>query len=192
MFAPVRTVAPAALVTTDEAKTHLRVDDSDQDALIDSLVAAATAHLDGWSGILGRALVTQSWRQDFGCFHDCMRLPLAPVISITSITYYDANNAQQTLGAGVYSLFTDVQGPYVARLQSQTWPNLYDRADPISITFVAGYGAPSDVPAPLKAAVLLLVGHWYENREAVSVGNPVAEMPLAVDRLISPYRRIGI
>ena len=61
MLPPVRTVVPSVddpLLTTAEAKAHCRVDTSDDDTLIASLVKAATAHLDGWSGILGRCLVS--------------------------------------------------------------------------------------------------------------------------------------
>lgn len=36
----------------------------------------------------------------------------------------------------------------------------------------------------VKQAVLLLVGHWYANREAVVIGGAPAEVPLAVNRLL--------
>lgn len=36
----------------------------------------------------------------------------------------------------------------------------------------------------IEQAVLLLVGHWYANREAVVVGSITSAMPLAVERLL--------
>lgn len=36
----------------------------------------------------------------------------------------------------------------------------------------------------VEQAVLLLVGHWYANREAVAVGTIATAMPLAVERLL--------
>lgn len=36
----------------------------------------------------------------------------------------------------------------------------------------------------VQQAILLLVGHWYANREAVVVGGAPAVVPLAVDRLL--------
>jgi uncharacterized phiE125 gp8 family phage protein len=193
MLAPVRTVAPETdPVTWPEADVHLRLDgDTTEQAFVESLIAAAAAHLDGWSGVLGRALVTQSWRQDFAGF-GCLRLPLAPVSSITSVTYYDGDNAQQTLATSVYQLLTDARGPLVDLKPDQDWPATYTRPEAVSVTYVAGYGAAADVPAAIRAAILLLVGHWYENREASVVGVSVAELPLAVDRLLNPYRRIGL
>src|SRR5690606_12599307 len=102
MLAPVRTVAPATMpVSLAEAKAHLRVDHDDQDDLITAQIKAATAYLDGWSGILGRALVTQTWRQDFAGFGDRLPLPLVPVTAIDSVSYFDGDNVHQTLDAGV-------------------------------------------------------------------------------------------
>lgn len=192
MLAPVRTAAPATNpVTLASAKAHLRVDHFDDDTSIELLISAATAHLDGYTGILGRALVTQTWRQDFPAFTDLLRLPLRPVASITSVTYYDADNTQQTLAGSVYGLFADALGAYVALKPDQTFPSTYARRDAVSVTYVAGV-ADSAVPAAIKHAILLLVGHWYANREAVNVGNITTELPLAVDALLRPYRAVGI
>lgn len=195
MLAPVLVTPPSETpVSLAEAKAHCRVDHDDDDTLIESLIAAASGHLDGWSGILGRALVTQTWRRDFGSFADKLRLPLAPAASIGSITYYDGDNAQQTLSTDVYRLFTDARGPYVALKPDQSWPGTYGRDDAVSVTFAAGYGAAAAVPAPLKSAILLLVGAWYENREQTVIGVSVSELPqsVAVNALIAPYRRISL
>ena len=190
MLAPVRTVAPASEpVELEEAKLHCRVDHDEDDTLIASLISAATAHLDGWTGILGRCLITQTWRQDFGCFAGKLRLRLHPVAAITGVTYYDADNAQQTLATSVYELLTDEAGDYVALKADQDWPGTYSRAAAVSVTFVAGEAT---VPAAIKAAALLLIGHWYANREAVNVGNVTSELPMAVDALLRPYRRVGV
>jgi uncharacterized phiE125 gp8 family phage protein len=190
MLAPVRTVAPAALpVSLVDAKAHLRVIGAAEDVTIEGLIATATEHLDGWSGILGRALVTQSWRQDFGSFDGKMRLALKPAASVTSITYFDGSNVQQTLPGSVYQLFTDARGPYVALQPDQSWPGAHGRDDAVSVTYVAGSPA-SEVPAPIRHAILLMVGHFYENREAIVVGTISGDLPLGVDRLLAPYRRV--
>jgi len=191
MLSPVRTSAPATNpVSLTEAKAQCRVDHSDDDTLIGLLISTATAHLDGYAGVLGRALVSQTWRQDLEAFSDPVRLALGPVASISSVTYYDADNAIQTLAGTVYGLFADEFGAYVALKPDQTFPSVYSRRDAISVTYVAGV-ADSDVPAPIKHAILLMVGHWYANREAVSEGQ-MHELPMAVEALIRPYRRVGV
>lgn len=187
MFTPVRTVAPAATpVSLAEAKAHLRVDHGDEDALITSLIAAATDHLDGWSGVLGRALVTQTWRQDFPSWADALRLPLAPVQSAV-VAYDDENGDEQTLSSG-WSLLTDARGSYIARNAGVEWPRLGNAPASVRVTFVAGYGAAAAVPAPIKSAILLIVGGLYQNREDKVRG--VAENQ-AVSALLTPYRRVS-
>lgn len=193
MLAPVRTVAPAVpLLTLDDAKAHLRVDHADEDALISGLIDAAAAHLDGYNGILGRALITQTWAAEFPTFVNRMDIPLGPVQSAT-IQYYDSLNAQQTLATSVYAVLSDGLGPYVTLKYNQQWPQTYTRDDAVKITFVAGYGATApDVPAAIRSAMLLLISHWYDNRSALSVGESVSEMPFSVTALLAPFRRVGV
>jgi len=185
MLAPVRTVAPANMpVSLAEAKAHLRVDHDDQDELITAQIKAATAHFDGYTGILGRALVTQTWRQDFCRFADRLPLPVSPVTAIVSVGYYDADNMQQTLDAGVYDLFADARGAYVSLQPGQVWPTTFNRAHAVSITFTAGFGAATDVPEPIRQAILLIVQRLFDGADT--------EIDVAIDRvvhaLIAPYR----
>ncbi|KQS64518.1 hypothetical protein ASG39_11220 [Rhizobium sp. Leaf371] len=44
------------------------------------------------------------------------------------------------------------------------------------------------VPADLRQAVLMLTGHFYENREATLVGVSADEVPFGVWDLINPHR----
>lgn len=189
---PVRTVAPTEPpVSLAEAKAHLRVDFEDDDGLIAALVDAATEHLDGYTGILGRALVTQTWRQDFCDWpaDRVLRLKLAPVASVTSVKYFDASNAEITVAAsGNYALLEDASGAYIKFTSGFSAPALYDeRDDRIRVTFVAGYGDPAEVPAAIRAALLLIVGDLYKNRDAGAVA-PNA----AVSALLQPYRRVWL
>lgn len=189
---PVRTVAPeVAPVSLAEAKTHLRVDFTDDDTLIGALIDAATAHVDGYTGILARALVTQTWQQDFCDWPGdrVLRLPLAPVASVSSVKYFDSANTEITVAeTGNYALLEDARGPYIKFTSDFAAPALFDeRDDRIGVTFVAGYGDPSDVPAAIRAAVLLIVGDLYKNRDAGEVA-PNA----AATALLTPYRRVWL
>jgi uncharacterized phiE125 gp8 family phage protein len=198
MLKPVRTVAPTIEpISVAEARRHLRVDDTDQDELIAGLIAAAAAYLDGHSGILGRSLVNQTWAQKYPQFPSgaVLGLALAPVQSITSVTYYDAANAAQILSSDVYTLLEDVLGPFVTLQADQSWPSTYCREDAVTVTFVAGYGATAtSVPAPIRQAMLLMIGAWFENREQTVIGVGVQELPqsVAINALLTPYRRIYV
>lgn len=178
-------------VSLAEAKAHLRVDFTDDDTLISALVDAATAHIDGHTGILARALVTQTWQQDFCDWPGdrVLRLPLAPVAAVESVKYFDAANVETTVAeSGNYALLEDARGPYIKFTSDFAAPALYDeRDDRIRVTFVAGYGKPSDVPAAIRAAVLLIVGDLYKNRDAGETA-PNA----AATALLTPYRRVWL
>lgn len=189
MLKPVRTVAPAVTpVSVAEARDHCRVDTNDEDVLISALVDAAVSHLDGHSGVLGRAMVTQTWRQDYPRFVNRMRLPLGDLITVSSVTYYDADNAVQTLSTDIYTAFSDSVGPYLDLKPDQSWPSTYTREDAVRVTWTAGYGpAATDVPAAIRQAMLLMIGHWFENREASVVGVSVTDLPMAVNALLAPY-----
>lgn len=195
---PVRTVAPTAqIVTREEAKRHCRVEllEPDDDPVIDGLILAATSWLDGYYGVMGRALINQTWRLNLDCWPACkIRLPLSPVSTITSIKYRDSDNNEQTLLAANYSsVMEDVESPYILWAADASLPSLYERPDAIEVLFVAGYGgAASDVPVAIKHAALMLIAHLFENRETVIVGTNAQALPFAVDVLIAPFRRVGV
>lgn len=193
MLRPVQIAAPAeAPVSLAEAKAHLNVDHDGDDTLITSLVGAGVAHLDGHAGVLGRCLVNQQWRQDYRDWHWFHRLPF-PDVSAVTVKYQDADNQEQTVSSALYEVIEDARGALVSFRDVFTKPGLYDdMIAPVSITLTAGFGDADDVPAALKQAILLLAGHWYENREAVNIGNITTELPMAVNALIAPYRRVNV
>ena len=185
-----RTTPPAIEpVTLAEAKAHLRVDASDEDTLIGGLVSAAVSHLDG-QGVLGRAMITQSWATWVCNSPGIVTLPVGPFQSLTSVEYYDSANALQSADVANYEARLAGDFVTVQPKAGFAWPGAYSRPDAIKITYVAGYGATAaDVPQSIRQAILLLVGHWYENREAVTEGN-LKELPLAVSALIG-VERVG-
>lgn len=190
MHAPVRTTPPAETpVTLAEVKAHCRVDGDDSNAVLTALLNAAVDHLDGWSGILGRCLVTQTWRQDFDGFARLLRLPLGPVASITSVTWRNAAGQIATVSSDNYARKADALGDYVRFKDGFVFPSDLNQVSAVSVTYVAGV-APADVPASIKAAIMLLAGNWFENREAVVIGTISSELPMAVNALLAPHRRV--
>lgn len=177
-------------ISLAEAKAHCHVDHADEDPLIDKLIDASTAHLDGWRGILGRCIVNQTWKLNLeGFCDDEILLPLGDHVSITSVKYRDSANTQQTLSTAYYSGFQSERGPVVVLNTGYSWPTTYDREDAVEITWVAGFGATAaSVPAAIRHAQLMLIAHWYDNRSAVAIGDPAMPMPLAVEALLAPYR----
>lgn len=192
---PVRTVAPAELpLTLAECKDHLHVEHSEDDALIAGYLSAAVDALDGWSGELGRCLVTQTWRQDFACFPAGRDLRLAfPDVQSVAVAYSDGDDAEQTLAGTVYRLLPTTLGASLFLKTGQAWPSTYDREDAVRVTMTCGYGAASDVPEKLRQALKMTVADWYARRETVITGAIVSQLPLPVSaqRLIRQARRVG-
>ena len=190
VFSSLVTGPVAPLLTTTEAKEHLRVDYDDEDALIDGYVAAAADMVDAQWGELGRAMVTQRWQLTLPAFpaSGVIILPIPPVQAVTGITYYDADNAEQTLASDTYLLTINDSHARLDKAQGAVWPSTYARADAVAVRYDAGYGdLGTDVPEGIRQAVKLMVGHWYENRSAVSEA-AMNEMPLAVRSLLHKYR----
>lgn len=183
------------MLSVQEAKAHCRIDHADDDAFITTLIAAVESHLDGYWGILGRALVNQTWKittDEWPSSIDGLRLPFPSVQSVTTVKYYDSLNVQQTWPSPNYFLREDPLSPYLEWVQNVSFPTIYDRDDSIEVTFVAGYGAAAnDVPAAIRAGALMMVGGLYEMRESALVGDSIAENP-AVQSLLAPFRRIGL
>ena len=198
MYRPVRTIAPAVPpLNRATVKEHLDVGYADKDALIDALQAAAVSYLDGWSGVLGRCLSEQTWRQDFDRFARCLRLPLAPVINVASVKYDDVNDIEQTIAPTNYTLLEDDLGPHVVFADNFAFPAIHGTRPALRVSYVAGYATSgvdpnivSAVPSALKHAVLMLVRHWFDNPSAVVVGVSAQSVPLAVEALITPFRRV--
>jgi len=194
-YALIPVTPPAALpLTRAEAKGHLRLDGDEDDPLVDALIAAAAGHLDGPAGILGRALMTQTWDVQYDGFParagEPLRLPLPPLQQVTSVAYVDGDGAAQTWAAPNWRIAAGGGQP-AALLPAwgQSWPATRDRVRSVTVRMVAGYGsAASDIPAPLRQAMLLLLGHWYENRETVTIGTIATETPWAAEALLAPWR----
>lgn len=182
MLAPVRTVAPSITpVSLADVKRQLIVDHNDDDLKLTALIAAAVDYLDGWTGVLGRCLVEQTWRQDYERFATCLPLPLGPVIGIVTVSS-DAG----TVDPASYSFVTDAGGR--SRVEFASGSSV---SGPVSVTYETGYpttGGISAVPDGLKLAIVLHVKMNYETME------PAARESYqrAFDALIAPYGRISL
>jgi uncharacterized phiE125 gp8 family phage protein len=178
-------------VSLAEARAFLRLDTEDDDGLVLTLVSAARLHVES---ITGRALVNQSWRLVLDCWPEdrTVTLPVAPLVSVTSITAFDEQGDDHLVPLAQFQAPTAVTPARLILPRTvDGMPVLRERFG-IEIDYVAGFGTAIDVPSDLKRAVLALVAHWYENRDAVMVAGSGAVIPPGFGQMISPYRQVRL
>lgn len=162
------------------AKAHVRAEGCAEDALIELYIEAAQALVEGQTGnLLTRREVTQ----ELDRFGGHVPLWWGPNPSGIVIDYVDGGAIART-----------VSGPRVVRDRVYPpvggWPMSLE-ASPVVVTYQAGY-AEGAAPADFDQAQLMLVAHWYLNREAVTSGNAASEVPLAVEAIIRRHRPVLI
>lgn len=186
---------PTPVVTWEEADAHLKLEgDTSQKPHVERLIAAATGHIDGPAGWLGRALGPQTLEARADCFWSPGdRLPYPPHIDILSLKYLDSDGVLQTLDSGLYAL----DDREIVPAYGTAWPRVRASRGAVQVRYRAGYAADpaaetlvAAVPEPVKAAILLIVGDLYRFRETAVAGTIATAIPMsaAVENLLAPYR----
>lgn len=173
-------------VTLAEAKLHLRIDVMDDDTLITALITAAREFAEHYTG---RALAPQTLEMALDEFTgDCIDLDMPPVASITSVKYTDAAGVEQTVSSADYSLSAYGNSRRIDLGYGKTWPSTQEIPDAVRIRYVTGY---TTAPKAVKSALLLLIGHLYENRQSVSTLNS-NEVPMGARALLDTVKIWGV
>lgn len=194
---PFKVVTPPAgsVIELADAKAHLRVPASltQSDSDISAKLAAAVGYI---QERCGRALLAQTWMLALdrwpGRHPHIISLPGGPAKAITSFTYVDTTGTQQALDDDGYQ--ADLVGdiPRLAPLPGQSWPRLqHGGINQVQVTYQVGYGNETDVPDPIKQAIMLVLGDFWVNREAALdsryyVANAAAESLIWPFRIITP------
>ena len=184
-----KVITPAApVVTLEEVRLHLRLDaiggTHPDDPLQSALILSAMQYCEHGTG---RAIGTQTVEIALDAFPEgAISLPKGPLQSVTSLTYTDASGAAQTLSSALYAVDDYGLQPWVLAKVNTGWPAANASANSVRVRYVAGSKEPA-----LIAAVLLMVGHLYENREASS-SVQTYELPVGVKALLNTCKVWGI
>lgn len=180
-------------VTLAEAKIHLHVgtDETEQDDYISTLIKVARTSAEIYTGRTFCAKTYNYYLDGFPGNVGAIYLPYPPLLSataVTSIAYFDSDGVSATLDSDYYQIDHTAEPAIIVPDEDDTWPSTQAyKLNAVNIEYTGGYGTTAaSVPAPLKQAILLLVGLWFENREQVSVGT-VNEIPYAARMLMSHY-----
>lgn len=194
-------------ISLADAKSHLGIIGTADDARVSLWITAARQHLEL---LLGRVFVTQTWELVLDAFPAReIDLEVTPVQSIESVKYDDVNGVEQTMDAGDYVLDAVSYPGWLMPIAS-AWPSTIEAVNAVRIRFVAGYGAAAVVPAPIRQAILLMIGAYRSQSGAYasvssighgetrvsyfdwrSGGDSQSGIPQAAMALVRPYMRMN-
>jgi len=183
-------------VTVQEAKDHMRVTHNDDNTYIGGLIVAARQHAESYTR---RCFVQSTWDEWFQCFpiHYSFKLSKAPLVSVTGVYYtdYEETETEMTVTTD-YLVDADTIPGHIVLAYGQAWPTFTPSVKaPVRVRYIAGYpsdGSPADyranIPKTIKQALLLLVSHWYNQREDGVYGFGLQEIPHGAKALLTPDR----
>lgn len=153
-----------------------------EDSLLSALIVAAREYCEAYQN---RAYVTQTIELSLDRWPRFpVNLPRPPLVSVASIKYYDTANMEHTFAATSYFVDADSEPGRIALAHGVTLPTITLREiGAVKIQYTAG-AAVADVPQRVKQAILLLIGYWYENREAALSGKTSAQIEFSVRALL--------
>lgn len=193
-------------ITLEEAAMHLRLDSIgsppeifDQD-LVTWQMAAAREYCERYMGRSIAMQVLEYRTSQFPCQY--IELPMGPVLRVIQVSYIDADGLEVILDDGTgsptnpqFELDTWTEPAKLYAPYNMAWPSgARHHPGSVRVQYWAGYSLPTDsptegeqLPYSIKAAMLLVLGHLYENRETTAE-KPPADIPLGAKALLEPYR----
>ena len=180
-------------ITLAEARLHLKLDAEGSpathpdDSLVEALITAARQAAENFvNAKIGE------WQLELRLagFTDEIRIPDL-VVSVDSVKYIDSDGVTRTVDSLGYEVAGTPESPVLRPVYGGDWPTgVRDQDDAVRIRYTTGYstGSPNTLPAAIRAAMLLTIGHLYANRQAVAE-KQAYELPLGVMSLLTPYRR---
>lgn len=196
------------ILSLSDVKSHLNVEFDEDDALIQQYMKAAHSYCENHTR---RTIVVTRRKAAFDCFPDAIELSHPPVREIESIKYIDPDGVENILDTTTVQIDTFSDWGRIVPVDS--WPSVKSGINRVIVQYLCGYGAYSsgtsvatgypmrygdaygagtntslsEDESTLRQAMYLLIGHWYENREAVVLGTTTNTLNLGVDRLLSQF-----
>lgn len=192
----IRLTQPDGLfVSVEDVKAHVIIDSDDDDALVEGYIRAATRLAENQTG---RILLPTEFEYRLDRWCRTLRIPAAPVRAINEVAYLDEANVEQALEPVAWYETTTAEGAEIRFSDAFSSPALSIRPQSVRVRFSAGFDDPGvtgsgDDPEfkqdPMdRLIVMILVAHWYQTREPVSIGDTVAEIPFSAQSLIEMRR----
>lgn len=145
-------------------KKHLVVEDPEDDSLSQDYAASAQDLIEE---LTARSLLNKTYDLTLDKFpSDCIEIPIAPVVSVSSVSYVDGDGTTTTWTGSLYQTDTKREPTRIRPAFGQTWPVARCQQNAITVRFVAGYGTDgSTCPARARQAIRLYVAEAFRQRE---------------------------
>jgi len=205
-------------VTLGEAKSYLRITDTDDDLFINALITAVRQRFESWTA---RSLITQTWtlwldgfprnsKKDapgegyfdlpvahFDAVQRVLEIPRPPLQSVVFLQTHDIANNVSVFSSSNYLVDTASNPGRVALNLNAVWPTGLRFINAVEIEFTAGYGNATDVPDAIKQGILLWIKLLFADKSKLFESDEstpgLAEInrtpiPPVVKTLWEPYR----
>ena len=174
-----------------EAKDFMRLDGSEDDVLVSTLITAARIHIET---TLGKILITQNWSYFLDTWPKTKTtyLPLDPIQTIEEVRFHNDQGSYEVIPLEDYSTDIISNHPRI-RFHGTKPANSTKHLNQLEIRFTAGFGdEPADVPSDLKQALLMLATHWFEQRDPIAFGGNFTEVPHTIQALLNHYKKYKV
>lgn len=174
-------------VSLADVKLHLRLPATytDEDTTLSLYISAAVRMAEENTGI---QLMPAVWCMVFDRFPDVIYLRRPPVVSVTHIKYYNQSNVLTTLDPAYFIVDTDSQPGRVDYAPGKSWPSTKNRIGAVRVTYASGFADATKVPANIRAAIMLIVGDLYANRENIVIGRTTNQIPRTAEMILAGER----
>ena len=191
-----------------DVKNFLRLDESDDEIYVRSLIRAATEYVESSCNLslMNRTLKLSLdylseidlplWEgtrmgPDITIRKTIIKLPQSPISSVTSIYTFDDQGTSTEFASSKYYVDTQSKPARVILRSGQTWPTGLRVGNAVEITYVAGYGtSPRQVPEQIRLAMMNYIAFMYEHRGDFE-RSPPPSMPSVIDVLLQQYRNMS-
>lgn len=180
------TVEPISL---EEFKLDRRIENEEtsEDTKLEMCIKAAREYCERFTR---RSFINTVWDYTLDAF-PCreISLPRSPLVSVDEVTYTTEEDEEVTLDDSAYLVNLRREPGIIVPAYGTVWPSTVDLPERVRVQFTAGYGETAAfVPASIKQAILLLAGHYYENREENVVGTITSKLEHGIKNLLHIHR----
>jgi len=145
----------------NEVRNHTRIDDDVEDDVLRTYLLAAIGYFENFTWRVVRPTTFTGFLDTWAD----VEINKTPVTSITSVKYYDEDDALQTLPVSDYDVNLKV---IPATIVFKEEPNLFDKPNAVEIEYIAGYPELKDIPSLVRAGLYIATEQFYDFRTGAS------------------------